>query len=916
MIVTASNISGAAEIYKGLDELGTSVDIPVDVHPIRDEDIRYYLYDRDLKVYVTTFDFYKVANPDKDAGKRRKDYTDLVGIDDVIYGSLDNPEYDTHVISTYNNVRKSVSWWKEKYSLTFNDVICITHCKFQLKNEDGVGAARSLNNILSSRIFVYEDNIIYKKVASAFDVLAHELAHCVFFSMTGIGKNGNYNAQAFKEAYSDIFACIQDENWLYGENAFGINSGKCERNIANTQDTNAQPQKNYYGDSLSISHAAYLMKNNGLTWDELADVWFESMVMGLYPDSKFNDVRRCVVWAAQKLEYSDEQLAIIKAAFDEVGIKPQKENYGTIKGTITESPDQKPLENVEILTFEKRLKNGTFVDKIVKKTTAVTSLYEVKIEAGNYHLTFDKKGYKQESFDVSIKENENVPLDVALKKLNSISGTVRDGSDENKAPLGGVSVQLFEKGMTKDSTTTVSDGSYLFELNTDKAGDYTLTFSLGGYKDGSLSIHVDDDAGEVSGCDIELERDEEVKISGVVKSSPDMELLPDATVQIFEGSTGGTEKTPIKTATTDSSGAYSFTLNENGQGTYTMVFSKTGYKGTTISVTVKNGLTVAPVAYLEEEDEEVPIDEEHFPDANFRSYVKDKFDKNNDDVLNASEIEAAMILNLDYYDETFFKKIYTLKGIEYLKNVIRLYCSYQELTELDLSRNTELTVIDCSGNKLTSLTLKLDNLYSLKCSNNKLTNLDISKCSKLNTLDCSWNQLTSLDTSNCTDLTKLSCVSNQLTSLNLSHCPNLNSDNVTCDSSVTIIWTSTTSTSSSVGNASIAANGSNAMTVIASIPTFTATHTGEYVFDVSLDKEIPEDSRLILLNESEDLNGVFISGDKNLKVSADFEAGQTYAPVIVAKSDTESESSGGGCNAGVVGFALMFVVIIAKRRVR
>ena len=62
-----------------------------------------------------------------------------------------------------------------------------------------------------------------------------------------------------------------------------------------------------------------------------------------------------------------------------------------------------------------------------------------------------------------------------------------------------------------------------------------------------------------------------------------------------------------------------------------------------------------------------------------------------------------------------------------------LKCSYNRLTELDVSRNTELTY--------------------LKCSYNRLTELDVSQNTKLTALYFDTNQITSLQADNCTNLT-------------------------------------------------------------------------------------------------------------------------------------------------------------------
>ena len=907
--------------------------------------------------------------------------------------------------------------------------------------------------------------------AAAIDILTHETAHAVITYDTELSLGTNNITGAINEGYADIFGCLKDHNWKIGENIYPQDSNKCGRNIANPSDSNANEQgaskiselgnydRDIHNQSLIVSHAAYLMHEkttkNGLTWDELGQVWYKSLRMGLQADASWKDVRRCVVWAAQKLKYSDKQLAIIKAAFDEVGIKEQKENFGLIYGTVKEKPKKdvenaEPLKNVQVTAFELRLKNGIFSSEMIKRT-ATLSLQEkdfrrdngkivpapfnyfLELEAGNYHIKFEKKGYKTDSEDVSIITSEDVLLNMELKKLNSISGTVTDASDENHKPLGGVSVQISGSNSFTGSTITDSNGTYLFELDTDEAGDYNLTFSLSGYSDGTLNVHVDADAGEVTGCDVALAKDEERKISGVVQSLSDKKALEGVTVQLFEGAKGSTEKTPIKTAITDSNGAYSFELNENGPGDYTMVFTKTGYAEATETVTLNVGLIVAPIVYLDEE--EIPIDEEHFPDENFRNYIKREIDVNNDNVLNISEIrnttsigtnfQSSKLRGIEYFSylsylacqdtqliELDLSKNTALKRLEADRNKLTslnisgcialeyLDCTANELTELDVSNNPMLNALECSYNSLTKLDVSNNTLLvKLWCSNNKLTELDVSNhkklfdfqcgsnqlvmlkvdgCDSLAILYCFGNQLTTLDASNlaalrdiscgknqlkelkvngcnvlhdllCDDnqlktldvsdfnsLYRLSCENNQLTMLNVSGCNALyylhctknqlttldvsscRSDiHVTCDQNVSVLRPTLKTITSALSATTHEVE--NSIIILASISAFTPSYSGEYSFDVSLDRALLNGSKLFLLNSSEDLQGVFTIPDSesfdHVRVSANFEAGKTYSPVIAAQF--EAESSGGGCNAEVSGvFALMFVSIIAKRRFR
>ena len=98
-----------------------------------------------------------------------------------------------------------------------------------------------------------------------------------------------------------------------------------------------------------------------------------------------------------------------------------------------------------------------------------------------------------------------------------------------------------------------------------------------------------------------------------------------------------------------------------------------------------------------------------------------------------------------------------------------LYCFNNQQTALDVSKNTALTDLDCSHNQLTALDVSQNTaLTGLVCSNNQLTALDVSKNTALTGLYCFNNQLTALDISKNTALTSLNCSNNQLTALNVS----------------------------------------------------------------------------------------------------------------------------------------------------
>lgn len=171
------------------------------------------------------------------------------------------------------------------------------------------------------------------------------------------------------------------------------------------------------------------------------------------------------------------------------------------------------------------------------------------------------------------------------------------------------------------------------------------------------------------------------------------------------------------------------------------------------------GIAALPAA----ETGSIPINSTHFPDDHFIAYVELRCDKDGDGTLSQAELDGVTELYVAYAN------IKDLTGIELFPNLEKLDCKNNNLTRLDVSKNTKLTKLYCEFNQLTGLDLSKNTaLTELNCQVNQLTSLDLSKNTALTKLDCALNPLTSLDVSNNTALTYLDCNYNQLTSLDLS----------------------------------------------------------------------------------------------------------------------------------------------------
>ena len=169
---------------------------------------------------------------------------------------------------------------------------------------------------------------------------------------------------------------------------------------------------------------------------------------------------------------------------------------------------------------------------------------------------------------------------------------------------------------------------------------------------------------------------------------------------------------------------------------------------------------------LNEIDNREPSDDFRvaIPDVNFQKYLSKEL---------GIDVSEGTVAYGDLKEVTEIKcencNIYSLKGIEYFVNLIELWCSRNQILNLDVSKNKELRILVCFENQLTNLDITNNSvLTKLACGNNQLSDLDISNNMDLTLFVCSKNQLTNLDLKNNINLNELNCDKNQLIDLDVS----------------------------------------------------------------------------------------------------------------------------------------------------
>lgn len=140
---------------------------------------------------------------------------------------------------------------------------------------------------------------------------------------------------------------------------------------------------------------------------------------------------------------------------------------------------------------------------------------------------------------------------------------------------------------------------------------------------------------------------------------------------------------------------------------------------------------------------DIEINEVNFPDSIFLDYVKSNFDTDGNGKLSQEEISKVTYIYVN------MKGIKDLKGIEYFTNLKSLYAEVNYITNLDLSKNTNLVVVYCNNNIIESVKLPNETsnnkLEVLNLFDNRLTEIDLSNLDVLRYVNLGDNKLNTLD---------------------------------------------------------------------------------------------------------------------------------------------------------------------------
>ena len=168
----------------------------------------------------------------------------------------------------------------------------------------------------------------------------------------------------------------------------------------------------------------------------------------------------------------------------------------------------------------------------------------------------------------------------------------------------------------------------------------------------------------------------------------------------------------------------------------------------------------------------VAIDETNFPDVSFRKFLLGPtYDRDGDGKLSQEEAERVIELTVNFK----YPRVTTLKGIEYFTNILMLSAQGNDLTDIDLSKNTKLKYLNVSSNQFTTIDFsECPSLEAIICNKNLITEVRLAGNPKLRRFECnSTKTLTHLDVSANAELDSLCCYADALEAIDVTKNPKL-----------------------------------------------------------------------------------------------------------------------------------------------
>ncbi|MBN2201604.1 M4 family metallopeptidase, partial [bacterium] len=239
---------------------------------------------------------------------------------------------DRSAVSGIYHMGLIADYWKTTHGRRGIDNQASTMISVVNVTEDG----REMDNAYwnGQAVFFGNGDQVFKPLAGALDVFAHEVMHGV----TEYTANLVYQDEsgALNESMSDFFACMVDrDDWVMGEDIMKPGTGSGLRDLANpgnpamleqlpadmdhyvrTREDNGGVHTN-----CSIPSRAAVLIANAVGRDKAEKLYYRALVHYMTRQTQFLDARKALEQAARDLYGDGAELAAVRTAFDAVKVR-------------------------------------------------------------------------------------------------------------------------------------------------------------------------------------------------------------------------------------------------------------------------------------------------------------------------------------------------------------------------------------------------------------------------------------------------------------------------------------------------------------------------------------------------------------------------------------------------------------------
>lgn len=525
---------------KGKNEYGNQKTFPVRFKPF--DMLFFYMQDngRSIKMYRHTYggkaeQLFNIVSEAEDNGTLTGDTINRTRI-----GSETNHWMsDTHktAISAYTNIIKVYDWYLKNLdhrSIDGNgmEIEVNVNSKFYKEYDDGTYGFMCNNACWCGDGFnqmMFFDNKSdsdkFPTTAAALDVVGHEYTHGVFEHLTGSHKNNGtkntVNAEilrAIDEGYADIFGCLIEgkDYWEMGEDWQVARDVQHPKNVVYEKNPELSYiekfDENEFKEHLSdgsmerylystlISSSAEKMRHHGLSNDDIANVWYNSMYFGYDNSSDFYDVADNVIAAAKMIGFDDDKINGVIEAFEETNLYRivvilDPDDIGVVSGKVVDAYDGvTPIVGANIKVYRNS-------DNLIVLNSPVTD------ENGQYSIELDKGTYKKivvsadgyipvEYYDINVTDDVLYLETIMFLDLNQNSenckSNIKVTSGTTGLPIANANIKIRQNWNTRTEDyfndnvyKTDNTGSANISL---PAGYYTAEITFDGYTTGYCNI--------------------------------------------------------------------------------------------------------------------------------------------------------------------------------------------------------------------------------------------------------------------------------------------------------------------------------------------------------------------------------------------------------------------------------------------